>query len=91
MVSKNNVDMDHVTQVNTKIIVNGVLSFIIVSSLVVLFNIFIVNMSLNSDLASSVTVFMLGFFAVMLVSNIYCAYKFVPVLVNKYKKNMFTL
>lgn len=85
MVVKNQENYDHVTSVNTKIIVCGLLLSIIFSGIVLVFNILKIGMNSNNAIASSVTVFMLSFFFVMIISNVYCAYKLFPDLVDKYK------
>lgn len=85
MVVKNQENYDHVTSVNTKIIVRGLLLSIIFSAIILVFNILKIGMNSNNAIASSATVFMLSFFFVMIISNAYCAYKLFPDLVNKYK------
>ena len=58
---------------------------IIFSGIALVFNIVKMGMNSNNAIASSATVFMLSFFFVMIVSNVYCAYKLFPDLVDKYK------
>ena len=87
MVVKNQENYDNVTEVNTKIIVSGVILAIITAIAALFFNLSIVEMDLNESIASAGVVFMLGFTFVMIVSNIYCAFKLLPDMFSQHKKN----
>lgn len=87
MVVENQENYDNVTEVNTKIIVSGVILSIITAIAALFFNLFIVEMDLNEAIASASVVFILGFAFVMIVSNIYCAFKLLPDMFSQHKKN----